>query len=170
MVNVLNLNEEELEKMALEIETLSRESSKEQLYELIGNSLYDSGLSVVKSDGAVASNYGFLQPAMFDSSVETFSVSKVADYVWHTEPIDKAQAGTFGKNLMKKVKKVICKNTKIAELFTNDGTLKDNLQMLIPLLLTALGFAALTPLALAIIAGIIALVLKIGYVAYCDIK
>ena len=60
-------------------------------------------------------------------------------------------------------------NSKIKELLEGDGTLKDYLIAGIPLILAALSIAALNPLALAIIAAVFALIIKVGFQAYCEI-
>jgi hypothetical protein len=49
-----------------------------------------------------------------------------------------------------------------------DGTLKDYLIAGIPLILAALGIGALNPLALAIVAAVVALIVKVGFQAYCE--
>lgn len=79
--------------------------------------------------------------------------------------------GDFWKKFNEKAKQIICKSQVIIDFINNDGKLKikDALKYIIPLIVSALGFTALSPLALAIVVGILALIAKIGFNAYCDL-
>jgi len=159
------LNEHDYEKMASEIEALSAQSEA-QLYELIGNALYDSGLSVATVPG----DFGFLQPVMYNPAVERFSVARVADFVMNTKPLPKPDAQSRGKILLEKVKKAICEDAAIAALFSdNNKTLKEILKVLLPFIAKVLKISSFNPVVMAIIVAIAAFILKIGYKMYCEV-
>jgi DNA-binding FrmR family transcriptional regulator len=78
----------------------------------------------------------------------------------------------FWTSFKTKAQKVICKEKVIVDFFTGEGsyTLKDALKYIIPIVIGALGLSAINPLTLAIIIGVLALIAKIGFKAYCELN
>lgn len=95
------------------------------------------------------------QSESYFQNVETFNVEGVF--------------GNFWRKFNKKAKHVICANQEVINFITNDGslTMKSTLKYMIPLIVSALGFSALTPLTLAIVIGALAYLSKVGFNAYC---
>lgn len=169
MINLAQLTESDFEKMALEINEISQTKSESELLELIGNALHDSGMTVSTND-----SFEIISPKMFDEGIERFSIVKSFNFVADTNALRPTDAKKEGEKLWKRLKDklraVICNDPRIKELITESGTLKDFLIAGIPLLLGALGLGVLNPVLLAIIAAIFALILKIGFQEYCEIK
>jgi len=165
ITTVEQLNDQDLAQLASEIEALSREDD-DQLFELTGNALYDIGLAPVEetTDGPL------LQPVMYNPNIAKVNLSSIADYVMKTDPLTKTESIKSGKNFKERLRKAICSNKTIAAIFKSDTALKDNLKQIIPKVMGILGLAALSPLNLLIVCAVIALILKIGYDAYCGVK
>jgi len=81
----------------------------------------------------------------------------------------KKEGKKFWKRFKDKLQKNICNDPKIKELLAGKGSLKDYLITGIPLVLAALGLGVLNPVTLAIIATVFALIIKVGFEAYCEI-
>ena len=161
------LSDEDFGKIASDIDALDKAKDEEQLCELVGNALYDSGLSVTVSD---ASNAGdILEPVVFESQGDDISIDKAVGFVMDTDALPKSVARRSGKNLMKRVRQAICNDPKLSKAFSDDATLKDCLKVIIPYLVNLLKLGPLTAPALVIIAGVVALILKVGYKSYCNI-
>lgn len=169
MNHLTQLSEQDLEKMAQEITEINESKSEEELFELIGNALHDSGLTVSTSEG-----FEVIEPKMYDEHVERFNFVKSLAYVADTQPLSPQDAKQEGKKLWQrikdKVRNVICNDPEVRKLLEGGGTLKEYLKVLIPLILPALGLAALNPILLAIVVAIIALIIKIGVKAYCELN
>ncbi|MEN9510400.1 MAG: hypothetical protein RLZZ370_219, partial [Bacteroidota bacterium] len=88
-------------------------------------------------------------------------------------PLDKEASKTNGKKFWDRfrdeLRKFICENSKIKELFEGEGNLVDFLKISIPIIISALGWAAMGPLGLTILASVAALIAKVGFAAYCNI-
>lgn len=168
MVNLAQLTESDFEKMAQEISEISETQSEETLLTTIGNALHDSGLTTSTSN-----SLEILHPKMFNESTEKFSMKKSMKFVSETDSLTPTAAQDEGRKFWRrfkdKLKAAICNDTRIKELLEGDGSLKDYLMAGIPLVLAALGIGALNPLALVIIAAVFALILKVGFQAYCEI-
>lgn len=168
MINLAQLSEQDFEKMAQEIQEISEIESEDSLFEIMGNALHDSGLTVSTSD-----SFEILQPKAYNESLEKFNLMKSVKFVSDPEPLSNKEAKKEGKRFWKrfkdKLKTTICNDSKIKELLEGDGTLKEYLMAGIPLVLAALGISALNPLAMAILATVFALILKVGFKAYCEI-
>ncbi len=169
MINLAQLSEVDFEKMAQEINEISETKSEEALFAIIGNALHDSGLTVSSSN-----SFEILNPKMFSEVTEKFNMKKSLEFVSETEPLSPDDAQAEGKKFWQrfkdKLKVTICNDAKIKALLTGDGTLKDYLIAGIPLVLTALSIGVLNPLALAIIAAVFALIIKVGFLAYCEME
>lgn len=169
MNHLTQLSEQDIEKMAQEIMEITESKSEDELFELIGNALHDSGLTVSTSE-----SFSVIEPKMYDQHVENFNFVKSLAYVADTQPLSPHDAKQEGKKFWQrfkdKVRNIICNDPEIRKLLEGDGTLKEYLKVLIPLILTALGLAALNPILLAIVVAIIALIIKIGIKAYCELN
>jgi len=169
MIALTQLTEQDFEKMAREIQEISETRTEDNLYEAIGYALYDSGYAV-----ATSNSFAILQPKMYNERVEKFNMQKSIDYVADIQPLKADEARKEGKRFWGRfkntLKKVICSDEKVAKLINGEGTLKDYLITGIPLIITALGASALNPVVLAIVAAVLALIVKIGFAAYCEIE
>lgn len=154
--------------MAMQIEALAAQKSEKDLYMALGNALYDSGI-VLDENGAVsldAFDY-------FDSEKQKLNLSKSFDFVSDPTPLDKDASKTNGKKFWERFKdelrKFICENSEMKKLFEGEGTLRDYLKVAIPIIISALGWAAMGPLGLTILASVAALIAKVGFAAYCNV-
>lgn len=168
MINLSQMTEQDYEKMAQEINEISQTKSETELLELIGTALHDSGLTVSTSESSE-----IVQPKMFNENKEKFSVAKSFDFVVKSEPLTqndaKEEGEKFWYRFKDKLQDVICTDSRIKELITGNGTLKDFIVAGIPLVLAALGLITINPVFLAIIAAVFALILKVGFKAYCEL-
>lgn len=168
MINLVQLTEVDFEKMAQEIQEISDQQSEDALFESIGNALHDSGLTTASDN-----SFEIIQPKVFNEAKEKFSMKKAYSFVADTTPLtieeSKEEGKRFWGRFKDKLKATICNDTKIKALLLGDGTLKEYLIAGIPLILAALGIAALNPLALAIVGAVMALIVKVGFQAYCEI-
>ncbi len=169
MINLAQLTEQDFALMAEEIDEISEAQSEDSLFEIIGNMLHDSGLTVSNSE-----SYEIVEPKIFNQKKQKFSLKKSVAFVADTNPLTPNEAQKEGKRFWvrfkKKLRSVICNDPKIRELLDGDGNLKDFLTAGIPLVLAALGIIMLNPLALAIIATVFALIVKVGFQVYCDVS
>lgn len=168
MINLAELNEQDFEKMATEIQSVSDTNSEKQLFELLGTALHISGYTVANSN-----SFDIIKPKMYDEKIEKFSILKSIHYYTAKSALSKKEAEEEGKSFWlrfkDKLKIAICNDPKIKELMTGQGKLKDYLIVGIPLVLAALGVAVLNPILLAIVATVFALIVKVGFDAYCEI-
>lgn len=168
MITLAQLSEHDFAIMAQEINEISESKSENELYEIIGNALHDSGMTVSDSN-----NFEIIMPKAFDEKQERFSMLKAFNFVADTESLTKNKAEKEGRDFWDrfkdKLKTTICTNPQISALFNNEGKLKDYLIAGIPLILAALGIAMLSPVWLAVIAAVFALIMKVGFKAYCEI-
>lgn len=165
MSNLQNLKEEELASMAMQIEALAAQKSEKDLYMALGNALYDSGI--------VLDEHGALSLDAFDFfDNKQLNLSKSFDFVSDPTPLDKDASKTNGKKFWERFKDelrgFICENSEMKKLFEGEGTLRDYLKAAIPIIISALGWAAMGPLGLTILASVAALIAKVGFEAYCN--
>jgi hypothetical protein len=162
-----NLKEEELASMAAQIEALAAKKSENDLYMALGNALYDSGIVLDENGDVSLDAFDY-----FDTNKQKLNLSKSFDFVSDSTPLDKEESKANGKKFWERFKdelrKYICEHAKIKELFEGKGTLRDYLKVAIPLILSALGWAAMGPLGLTILASVAALIGKVGFAAYCN--
>lgn len=167
MVQLTQLTENDFEKMAQDINELSESNTENQLLMLIGNALHDSGMTF-----STANSFELVTPKMFDQSIENVNLRNIVGFVAETHPLTPNEAENEGKGFWKRFKEnlrvEICTNPTIKELMLGDGTLKDYLKVGIPLVLAALGLSVINPLVLTIIAAVFALIIKVGFNAYCS--
>ncbi|GAB3656769.1 hypothetical protein GCM10028791_28850 [Echinicola sediminis] len=168
MYYLTQLTEQDYEKMAMEINEISESKSENELFELIGNALHDIGLTV-----STSSTTEIITPKMFDQNLEKFSLIKSLNFVADTASMAPEGAKREGRKLWKRIKEklrtVICNDPNIQALLKGEGTLKDYLKTGIPLVMTALGLAALNPVLLFIVTSVFALIIKTGFAAYCEV-
>ena len=168
MNNLHNLKEEELASMAMQIESLAEQKSEKDLYLALGNALYDSGIDVDANGNAelVSSKY-------FGTNKGRMNLNESFDFVSDATPLDSEESRSNGKKFWDRfrdeLRKFICENSKIKELFEGEGNLVDFLKISIPIIISALGWAAMGPLGLTILASVAALIAKVGFTAYCNI-
>ena len=178
------LNELDFERIASDIEEMSKMDEGE-IYEIIGNSLKREGYSVVKKArprkaagkakaARKARGFDIIQPnMMFDDKRKNISPLKAMKFV--NEPLlpetDSArdEGRRFWDRFKDQLRKTICNDEKIKTLLTGKGTLKDYLVVGIPIVLSALGIGALSPVMLVVVASVFALILKVGFEAYCEL-
>jgi hypothetical protein len=163
MLTETQLTDAYLDELATEVENLKRKDDDE-LYRVIGHGLYDGGLAVSKT----LSYPRFIQPRENLLKDGILSAEKSFEFVANVQPTTDAEAKKEGKSFMNKLKKAICTDSQIQNLLTGQATVKEYLRVGIPLLLTALGATVLSPWTLGVIVAVIALILKVGYTAYCD--
>lgn len=152
-------------ELADQVKEITESKSEDNLYEIIGNALYDSGLELAPQGYTEAAI-----PLSMNLKTMNYDFLKSVNFVEDTTPISKSEAMKKGKGLWKRIKTELCSNNKIKDFFTGDSNLKDNLKMLIPIILGLVSSTlALGPLGLTIAVTIIALLIKIGYQEYCEI-
>ena len=168
-MTLAQLTDQDFDKMATEIQRISKNVSEEDLYTSLGRALDDLGYAVSSSR-----SFEILQPKMFGGTNERVNLAKSYDYVANVRPATKAKANKEGKKFWKrfkdKLQRAICNDPKIKDLLTGQGTLKEYLITGIPLVLAALGLGVLNPVTLAIIAAVFALIVKVGFQAYCEVE
>lgn len=166
MINLAQLTESDFEKMAEEINEISQTQSEDSLLTILGNALHDSGLTVSNSN-----SFEILKFKAFNPEIEKINLRSTIDFVSNTDPLTpkeaKSEGSRFWKRFKDKLKVAICNDSKIKVLMEGNGTLKDYLIIGIPLILAGLSIS-LNPLTLAIIATIFALIIKVGFQAYCE--
>ncbi|MEQ8242354.1 hypothetical protein [Fulvivirga sp.] len=166
MKQLAEFTEEDFENLEKDIYRLS-DRSADDLYRIIGNGLYDLALKVSENEGE-----SIVESSMsFSKKLNTIAA---VDYVENAESIASASASENGKGFFKRfkqrLKNAICNDEKIKKLMEGKGSLKEYLIIGIPMVLAALGMAALNPVLLAIIAATFALIVKVGWEAYCNIE
>lgn len=167
MINLAQLSEADFEKMAQEITEISETQNERSLLTILGHALHDSGLKV-----SSANSFEILEPKTANKSNEKFNIKNSLRYVAETDPLTPDEAEAEGKKFWKrfkdKLRTALCNDSKIKQLLEGEGTLKDYLIAGIPMVLSALGIAMLNPVALAIIGASFALIIKVGFQAYCE--
>ncbi|MEL6732266.1 MAG: hypothetical protein AAFP83_14145 [Bacteroidota bacterium] len=169
MINLAEVTDQQLNQMSADIAKISGELSEEELFEVIGNGLHDLRLETGIIDEMVV-----LQPKGYNGNLDKFNMSAAVRHVQDRNPLSKEEAKEEGKKFWGRFKEqlrlAICQDTKIKELIEGKGALKDYLLIGIPLVVATLGLTALNPVHLAIITTVFALILKVGFKAYCQIE
>ncbi|PLX08130.1 MAG: hypothetical protein C0596_07470 [Marinilabiliales bacterium] len=166
MMIIEDFTGDDFEKMAQEINEISESNTEDEILKLIGNALHDSGMTVVDNNSK-----GIIKPKMYNPEKEKFNIVKSLNFVADTKSLTPKDAKKEGKKFWKRFKEelqeAICSDDKIKKLMDGKGTLKEYLVVGIPMVLAALG-VALNPIFLAIIAAVFALIIKVGFRAYCE--
>lgn len=170
MKSLTQLTEADYEKMAQEIEEISKTESEESLYESIGKALRYSGLEVSTDDSfEILRPKALYEPDGIISIKKSFSLVK-DDTTAVTQSEDEEEGRTFWDKFKDNLRSVICNDPKIKPLLHSVGTLKEIIKNALPYILTVLGIGLfLTPLASIIVSTVLALILKAGFQAYCQI-
>lgn len=159
------LQNQDYEQLAQQVQNISKIKKEDELFEIIGNALYDSGLDVSPLSFPEATI-----PVTIDGETLKFNALNSLNFVEDTEPLTKEEAKKKGKGLFKRIKNELCGNESIKEFFTGKSDLKDNLKIILPVVLGLVSSTlTLGPIGLAIAVAVIALLLKVGYEAYCEI-
>ncbi len=165
---LMQLSGNNLDNVARDVQKISEEMSETELYAIIGNALHDLGYTVAHSN-----DFEIITPKAYDEKSELISLYKSVSYVANTKALEKDEALKEGKSFWsrfgEKLRSTICSDPKIKSLITGQGTLKDYLTIGIPMVLAALGVGAINPVLLAIIAASFALIVKVGFKAYCEL-
>lgn len=151
--------------LASQLQQIINSKSEENLYEIIGNALYDSGLQISSLQYPEATI-----PITLNEDSTNFNILESIKFIEDTTAITKVEAIIRGKGLLKRIKTQLCTNETIKNFFTGDNKLTDNLKVIIPIILSLISSTlALGPVGLAIAVALIALLIKIGYEAYCAV-
>lgn len=153
------------EKLAGDIVLLSKKDDAE-LFRVLGHSAYDMGVRVSPEKNVLF--------ARRDASPKGISALKGFNYVAQTEPLDDETAEKEGKNFWKrfgkKIKNAICTNPNITAIIDGTATLKDKLALAIPAILAAIGGGiVLGPVYITLISVALAIIIKAGLEAYCEV-
>lgn len=162
MKTFAELNEKELNLTVEAAENAKERFSENELIELLDtlvlkNSkegvIYESGLREVDFETLLAQSEDFLK--------------KDKTFISNKEGLFGFNWGSFNE----KAKQIICKNRVIIDFIEGKGThtLKSTLKDIIPIIISVLGFSAINPITLAIVIGILAIIAKIGFNAYCNL-
>lgn len=81
-MNLALLENQDYEKMAQDILETSKTKSEDELFEILGNALYDSGLEISPEDYEEATI-----PISFEADTKQFNVFKTLNYVANSEPV-----------------------------------------------------------------------------------
>lgn len=163
------ITEQEFEKIAADVESLSQRD-EDEIYQIIG-----SALDLSEDIGEVPDNLNFMSPRKYDPIMEKADLMSNAMGFMSTSMLRKkrntAKDGKkFWIKFKKKLKKAICSNKDIKKIITNQGTVKEYIKVGIPIIMAAMGISALNPAILLIIASVFALIIKVGFEVYCEIK
>ncbi len=159
------LENQDYEELAKEVQQIADTKSEDSLYEILGNAMYDSGLAVSPESFSEATT---LRVSI--KSNQKFNLIKAMDFVQNSTSLSKEEAKREGKSLFQRIKREICTNEKIKEFFTGNNALSDYLKTVIPIILAIISSSlALGPIGLAITVAILALLIKVGYQAYCGV-
>ncbi len=161
-LNLTQLTDNDWKNLTSEIQEISKRDEND-IYTTLGNALYDLGYDVSDKVNEL------IKPKMSMASPK-----QVMQYVADTTPITADDAEEKGKKYMERVKEqlkpAICNNPSLKNLIDGVTTLENYLKVLLPAILAALGVASITitPVILTLAAGAIALLIKIGFDAYCS--
>ncbi|HTL82387.1 MAG TPA: hypothetical protein VL651_11815 [Bacteroidia bacterium] len=139
--------------------------SEDELFTVIGHGLNDSGLKASDKNNVLFERV--------DRIAGKVSAKKAFNFVAATDPLDHDEAQrkgkVFWKKFKEKVRSIICDNKALSDVIEGNGTLEDKLKVIIPVVLAALGMAAINPTLLLVISAALAIIAKAGFEAYCDI-
>ena len=138
---------------------LLAEKDENELFAFIGNGMNSLGLSIADDDQTLFTPVQLRTYSMFSP----FSLSD------NQQAVDALELGKrSGERFKEKLRRIICSNERLREIIMGEGTLREKLIIAIPVILSLLGVTALAPPMLAIITAAIALIIRIGFQAYCD--
>lgn len=165
----MELTEEQYDLITKEVEDITKNNSKSvaELYATIGNSIhYTSEYSL-----AHESSKNLLEKNSTNQPIIT--LSKMMSLLSASPALTLAAAteggGNFWQRIKEKIRNFVCSSEIIKKFFEGGGTLKDAIKTLVPIIISALGISAINPLILAAIVAIISLIIKEGYMKFCEI-
>ncbi len=152
-------------KIAKDVVLLSKKADAE-LYQVLGHALNDMGIDASNDPGVLFKRV--------DKGPAALSSMKGFNFVARTKPLTKVQAEKKGKGFFrkfgKKIRKEICSNKAIRKIIDGTANLKDHLVVAIPAILAALGGGiVLGPVYLTLISIALAIIIKSGLAAYCEV-
>lgn len=165
----LELTEQQYAEIESQVNNIVGNNSKStnELYSIIGKGLYYSNDVELNPRGMANL---FSKTGMDHTWLTTHNAIKLLS---ETPSISRESAIESGKDfwerLKEKIQHEICTNKTIQDFFLGSSTLSGALKVIIPIILAAIGISIINPLILAAIAAVIALIIKIGYKAYCNI-
>lgn len=168
MIRLSTFTDTDYERLADAIEQLSTTKSEAQILEIIGNGLRDEGYQVATDDPT-----RIIEPIAIDQDSRELRFPETIRYVADTEAGAESDAVTTGRNFWQRftdrLRTYLCTDAGIRKLMSGDGALKDYLKIGIPIVLAGLGIGTLSPVMLAIVASVFALIIRKGWEAYCDL-
>lgn len=183
MLNINDLQDSDFEKLANDIEEISKLDENE-IYRTIGLALHREGLTSNqtiektvfnpnKEDLNVShfNSLNLFAPKTDNNTLGSFSGKVVYDFISKNEQIDyknaEKEGEAFWETFKEKLRIAICTNENIVKLINGDGKLTDYLKVILPLIAVGLG-VSLSPVMLSIIIAALALLIKVGLQAYCS--
>lgn len=165
MLTLAQLTPTDFEHMEREILQINEGNSEEALCTVIGNALHDSGLTVAEDD-----SFKLVVPKVYNEATTPFSLKSSFDFTANTQPNNQAQqeGRKFWRRFRNKLRHTICNEPTIQALMDQGGDLRDYLAIIIPIIMGALGLTVLNPLALGLIAAVLAMLIKSGFHAFCE--
>ena len=157
---------EDYSRIANDIISLSNKEENE-LYQVLGHAINDIGVN--------ASDNREILFERVDKSKNGISAMKAFDFVSKTKPLEKEEAENNGKrfwnNFSKKIQKAICENPTIIDIINGKSSLKDKLVVVVPSVLAFIGVGVvLGPVYITLISIALAIIIKTGLAAYCEMK
>lgn len=152
--------------IARDIIALSKKNESE-LYQVLGHALFDMGIKTSEKSNVLFER--------IDKGVSGISALKAYKFVASTTPLNKKEAETKGKVFWKKfrnkIRKAICQNESIIAIINGNSTLKDKLALAIPAILAVIGGGVvLGPVYISLISIALAIIIKAGLGAYCEME
>ena len=159
-----SLSNKDFKKIAADVIALSKRDETE-LYSSMGHALHDLGL--------IASPKKDVFFDRIDKSAGSVSALKAFRFVSQTTPLKSADAEKKGRKFFErfaeKLNTIICSSQAIKDVIDGTASLKDNLKVLIPLILSTIGGGiVLGPVYISLIAAALAMIIKSGLRAYCN--
>ena len=173
MKDLVKINEMEIEidiDQLLEDVEFLKDKNEEDILAFVGRLLVDNGYTVSDSgDCVIVPDEEFSAQKSYTSLMQSDGFTNAAKATKTTKT-----AKAKGKKFKARLKDAICTNTTIFKLLgdggKNDDAAKDTIKKILPDLLKLLGIGSAGSVAgiwLGIIAAALALLLKLGYDAYC---
>jgi len=192
MKSVENYTAKDFSKIADKAILLNETASEEELYQLLGKNLFKLNTNIaapLPSAGTLRKTP--MRRRSISKLAETDSLGfksgsysglfRLPDSGYHISeevvsiPLKADSIRKNGKDFFEKFRdtigKVICTNETIIEFINGKSnySIKDLLIVIVPLVVTAIGIATLSPVFISIIVGVLALIIKSGFQSFCSI-
>jgi len=166
MKNFKDYTKADYERIAADIIGLSKKNVN-QLYRVLGHATHDLGI--------VASDEKGILFKRVDVVGITISAARAYNFVTRTAPLNEEKAETrgkvFWKKFSKKIQQAICENKDIQKIISGEANLKDMLVKAIPAILGLIAVGVvLSPVYIALISIALAIIIKAGLGAYCEME